>query len=118
MARTRTAGHPVDPVRRCAAARRLSGDDRVWLCAAESGGRPALCGDRPARAHGACLRAGARMSTGFIAPMRTWWDSDLAYDFRRSPVAIVATIVTILLIGTAIGANFLAPYNVNDPASA
>ena len=58
------------------------------------------------------------MSIGFTAPMRVWWDSDLAYDFRRSPVAIVATIVTIVLIGTAIGADFLAPYNVNDPASA
>jgi len=58
------------------------------------------------------------MSIGFIAPMRAWWDSDLAYDFRRSPVAIVATITTIILIGTAIGADFLAPYAVNDPASA
>jgi peptide/nickel transport system permease protein len=58
------------------------------------------------------------MSIGFITPMRAWWDSDLAYDFRRSPVAIVATIATIILIGTAIGADFLAPYNVNDPASA
>jgi peptide/nickel transport system permease protein len=50
--------------------------------------------------------------------MRDWWDSDLAYDFRRSPVAIVATITTIILIGAAIGADFLAPYNVNDPAIA
>ena len=58
------------------------------------------------------------MSVSFIAPMRAWWDSDLAYDFRRSPVAIVSTIVTIILIGMAIGADFLAPYNVNDPASA
>ena len=58
------------------------------------------------------------MSIGLIAPMRAWWDSDLAYDFRRSPVAIVATITTIILIGAAIGADFLAPYNVNDPAIA
>jgi peptide/nickel transport system permease protein len=50
--------------------------------------------------------------------MRAWWDSDLAYDFRRSPVAIVATITTIILIVAAIGADFLAPYNVNDPAIA
>jgi peptide/nickel transport system permease protein len=50
--------------------------------------------------------------------MRDWWDSDLAYDFRRSPVAIVATITTIILIVAAIGADFLAPYNVNDPAIA
>jgi peptide/nickel transport system permease protein len=50
--------------------------------------------------------------------MRAWWDSDLVYDFRRSPVAIVATITTIILIVAAIGADFLAPYNVNDPAIA
>jgi peptide/nickel transport system permease protein len=47
-----------------------------------------------------------------------WWDSDVAHDFRRSPVAIVATIVTIVLIAVALGANFVAPFNVNDPANA
>ena len=47
-----------------------------------------------------------------------WWDSDVAYDFRRSPVAIVATLVTIALIAVAIGANVVAPFDVNDPANA
>jgi peptide/nickel transport system permease protein len=47
-----------------------------------------------------------------------WWDSDLAYNFRRSPVAIVALIVTIVLIFLAVGADFVAPVNVMDPASA
>ena len=52
------------------------------------------------------------------AGAQRWWDSDLAYDFRHSPVAIVATVVTIMLIAVAIGADVIAPYNVNDPASA
>jgi peptide/nickel transport system permease protein len=50
--------------------------------------------------------------------MREWWDSDLVYDFRRSPVAIVALVMTIVLVVLAIGANVIAPYNVMDPASA
>jgi len=52
------------------------------------------------------------------AAVHRWLDSDLVYDFRRSPVAIVALLVTIILVATAIGANFVAPYNVMDPASA
>ena len=65
------------------------------------------------------LGEGARMSIELHrADAQRWWDSDLAYDFRRSPVAIVATIVTIVLIASAIGADFIAPYDVNDPASA
>jgi peptide/nickel transport system permease protein len=47
-----------------------------------------------------------------------WWDSDVAYDFRRSPVAIVATVVTIVLVAVALGANLVAPFDVNDPANA
>ena len=54
-----------------------------------------------------------------VAPaLREWWDSDLVYDFRRSPVAIVAVLVTIALVVVAVGANVIAPYNVMDPASA
>ncbi len=47
-----------------------------------------------------------------------WWDSDLVYDFRRSPVAIAALAVTIALVTLAVGANIFAPYNVMDPAIA
>jgi peptide/nickel transport system permease protein len=47
-----------------------------------------------------------------------WWDSDLVYDFLHSPVAIVAAVVTIVLIVLALGAGFIAPYDSNDPASA
>jgi peptide/nickel transport system permease protein len=58
------------------------------------------------------------MSQNVVAHWQRWWDSDVAYDFRRSPVAIIATIVTIVLIAVALGANLIAPFNVNDPASA
>lgn len=60
-----------------------------------------------------------QLNTGQLgaAPQR-WWDSDLAYDFRRSPVAMVALLVTVLLVAVAIGADFAAPYNVMDPANA
>ena len=58
------------------------------------------------------------MSTRVLAPWQRWWDSDVTYDFRRSPVAIVAAIVTVLLIVVALGAGLIAPFNVNDPANA
>ena len=58
------------------------------------------------------------MSTSVVAQPQRWWDSDFVYDFRHSPIAIVAAIVTIALIAVALGANFVAPFNVNDPASA
>jgi peptide/nickel transport system permease protein len=58
------------------------------------------------------------MSTGVLTPWRRWWDSDIVYDFRRSPIAIVAAIVTIWLIIVALGANLIAPFDVNDPANA
>jgi peptide/nickel transport system permease protein len=47
-----------------------------------------------------------------------WWDGDLLYDFLHSPVAVVAAVVTIVLIVLALGAGFIAPYDSNDPASA
>lgn len=58
------------------------------------------------------------MSTNVVMRPRRWWDSDFVYDFCRSPVAIVATIVTLALVAVALGADFVAPFNVNDPASA
>jgi peptide/nickel transport system permease protein len=58
------------------------------------------------------------MSQSAVAQWQRWWDSDVAYDFRRSPVAIIATIITIVLIVVALGANLIAPFNVSDPASA
>jgi peptide/nickel transport system permease protein len=58
------------------------------------------------------------MSQNALAPWQRWWDSDIAYDFRSSPVAIIAAIITIVLIVVALGAGLIAPFNVNDPANA
>ena len=58
------------------------------------------------------------MSTDVVARPQRWWESDLAYDFAHSPFAIIATVVTIVLIAVALGANVIAPFDVNNPASA
>ena len=58
------------------------------------------------------------MSTDAVVRPQRWWESDLAYDFAHSPFAIIATVVTIVLIAVALGANVIAPFDVNNPASA
>ena len=40
---------------------------------------------------------------------RTVWEHDLAWSFRRSPVTIVAAILTVLCVGAALLAPWLAP---------
>lgn len=45
------------------------------------------------------------------------WDSDLAWSFRHSPVAIVSLSVTLLLICAALFAPLIAPFNPFDPAT-
>ena len=47
-----------------------------------------------------------------------WRDSDLLHDFRRSPVAIVAVVVTLGLLLLGAGASVIAPFDVTDPAVA
>ena len=47
-----------------------------------------------------------------------WWEADLVHDFLRSPVALVAALFTLASIALALGADFIAPHNSNDPASA
>ncbi|CUH40636.1 Glutathione transport system permease protein GsiD [Jannaschia seosinensis] len=48
---------------------------------------------------------------------RAVWDSDVAYSFRSSPVAIVATLITLVLVLAAIFAPWIAPTNPFDPSS-
>lgn len=52
---------------------------------------------------------------------RAWWlralDSDIAYSFSRSPVTIVAAIVVVLMVGGAILAPWVAPYDPFNPAT-
>jgi peptide/nickel transport system permease protein len=45
------------------------------------------------------------------------WDSDVFFSFRRSPVTIVAAVVALLLIGAALLAPWIAPYNPFNPSS-
>jgi len=46
-----------------------------------------------------------------------FWDSDFAWSFRHSPVAIVASLVVLILVLAAIFAPLIAPYNPFDPAT-
>ncbi len=45
------------------------------------------------------------------------WDSDIAWSFRHSPVAIVASVVALIIIMAAVLAPWIAPYNPFDSAS-
>ncbi|WP_439530152.1 ABC transporter permease [Pannonibacter sp.] len=45
------------------------------------------------------------------------WDSDIAYSFRHSPVAVLAALVSLAIILPAIFAPLLAPYDPFNPAS-
>ena len=45
------------------------------------------------------------------------WDSDIAYSFRQSPVAIVAAVVAFVLIFSALFAQWVAPHNPFDLAT-
>lgn len=49
--------------------------------------------------------------------LRAAFDSELAYNFRHSPSAIVAAALTLVLIVVALLAPLLAPQNAFDPAS-
>jgi peptide/nickel transport system permease protein len=46
-----------------------------------------------------------------------WWDSDVAYSFRRTPVAIGAALVAFVLIFSAVFAQWVAPHNPFDLAT-
>jgi peptide/nickel transport system permease protein len=46
-----------------------------------------------------------------------FWDSDFAWAFRHSPVAIIAALVVLLLILAAVFAPLIAPHNPFDPAT-
>jgi peptide/nickel transport system permease protein len=45
------------------------------------------------------------------------WDSDLAWSFRHSPVAIVSALVALLIVLAAVFAPWIAPTNPYDPSS-
>ena len=45
------------------------------------------------------------------------WDSDFSYQFRRSPVAMLASLVVLILLIGAVFAPWLAPHNTLDLAT-
>jgi peptide/nickel transport system permease protein len=49
--------------------------------------------------------------------LRVFLDSDIYYAFRRSPMAVVSTIVVSILILAAIFAPLIAPTNPFNPAT-
>lgn len=52
-----------------------------------------------------------------MGALHRFWDSDISWSWRHSPVAIFATIMTLLLFVGAFGAPWLAPHNPFDLAS-
>jgi peptide/nickel transport system permease protein len=49
--------------------------------------------------------------------LRRAWDHDLAWSFRRSPVTILAAFLTLVCVGGALFAPWIAPHNPFDSAS-
>ncbi|MGH8798716.1 MAG: ABC transporter permease [Casimicrobiaceae bacterium] len=60
------------------------------------------------------------MTTATAVPasrLARWRDSDLAYSFRHSPVAIVSAAVLLVCLGAALFAPWVAPHNPFDLAT-
>ena len=49
--------------------------------------------------------------------LRGSWNHDLAWSFRQSPVAILAALLTLVCVGGAVFAPWLAPHNPFDSAA-
>jgi peptide/nickel transport system permease protein len=56
-------------------------------------------------------------STGLLDLPRSAWNSDLAYSFRRSKVTVVAGIITLIYLLSALFAPWIAPHDPYDMAS-
>jgi len=48
---------------------------------------------------------------------QAFWNHDLAYSFRRSPVTVVAAALTLVCVGSALLAPWIAPYDPFDASS-
>jgi peptide/nickel transport system permease protein len=57
--------------------------------------------------------------TAVAAPSRLarWWDGDIAWSFRHSPVAVVSAIVLAICVASALFAPWVAPHNPFDLAT-
>ncbi len=49
--------------------------------------------------------------------LATFWDGDLAWSWRHTPVAVVATIILMIMLVSAFGAGWIAPHNPFDLAT-
>jgi len=49
--------------------------------------------------------------------LHRFFDSDIFYSFRRSPVTVVAFLTTVIFFVAAFAAPILAPFNTNDVAT-
>ena len=63
------------------------------------------------------MRAPTPPRAGFRERLWHAWDSDVAWSFRHSPVAIVASAIALLLVFSAVLAPWIAPQNAFDAAS-
>lgn len=52
-----------------------------------------------------------------MSALTRWWDSDVAWSWRHSPIAVLATIILVLLLIGAFGAPWVAPHNPFDLAT-
>jgi len=63
------------------------------------------------------MRAPTPPAEGFSARLFRAWDSDVAWSFRHSPVAILAAFVAFVLLAGALFAPLVAPQNAFDASS-
>ena len=56
-------------------------------------------------------------SAALPGPLGRWWDSDLAYGFRHSPMAVVSALVLFACLAAALFAPWIAPHNPFDLAT-
>jgi len=63
------------------------------------------------------MRAPTPPAEGFSAKLARAWDSDVAWSFRHSPVAIMAALVAFILLASALFAPLVAPQNAFDASS-
>ncbi len=52
-----------------------------------------------------------------VAVLKRWWDSDVLWSWRHTPVAMIATVLLVVFLVAAFGARWVAPHNPFDLAS-
>ena len=52
-----------------------------------------------------------------MGPLARAWDSDVAYSFRRSPIAVISAAILLVLLVSAMFSRWIAPFNPFDLAS-